>query len=229
MDEKVKRAALILWALLVAGCATTAPQPATIDAIYDHAMVQAGVWRPQHLRELKPVVPDANGEVVVVTLKGEWVKWENGPMQAERDIWVTVVPEVQERCRAFTGDKPMRLRQLLGLTPTQNVTWFYTIRANAKDLFRPTPSKATDTVYPCLDVAQKQKCNEFPQGEVAHRAWMGNQFLTLQMPGGYPWTHMGYTLDWAPGADRYGASEYVIPAGAAVKVEGKSGVEEYCR
>jgi len=41
-----------------------------------------------------------------------------------------------------------------------------------------------------------------------------SRFYLHTIPNGYPWTHLGYTYNWAPGGDRYGASEYVIRGNA---------------
>jgi hypothetical protein len=57
----------------------------------------------------------------------------------------------------------------------------------------------------------------------ARRRW------SSELPGGYLWTHLGYTYDWAPDHDRYGASEYVIRAGAPALIVGNVTAEAYCR
>jgi hypothetical protein len=45
---------------------------------------------------------------------------------------------------------------------------------------------------------------------------------------GYPWTRMGYTYNWKPGADRYGASEYVLRKNAVVTINQVVPYREYC-
>lgn len=211
--------------LALSACATTTPAPQA----FERSMYQAAVFRPENLRELKPVVPDANGEVLVTTLKSS--AWNLGPTQLRGPVWISLVPEVKDRCKTFPPDVlAMRLRQILGLQPAQTVTHFVTMKARAADLFRPTPDPRTDTIYPCLDPVAKTDCNVFPPDvDPMHKQWMAETFLTLQIPNGWPWTHLGYTYNWAPGADPYGASEYLVKGGSNVVVTEATPIAEYCR
>jgi hypothetical protein len=45
---------------------------------------------------------------------------------------------------------------------------------------------------------------------------------------GYPWTRLGYTYNWRPGTDKYGASEYVVRKGATVNVLDVIPYQQYC-
>jgi hypothetical protein len=228
---KRRNVSVLLALLLLSACVTTTPAPVAVP--YDNSIFQAAVFQPRNLRPLKPVVPDANGEAIVATLKGPG-NWALGPLTlGKRGIWVTVAPEVKDRCRGYSGDLAMFLRQTLGLQPTDPVDQFITFRVRVEDLFRPTPDPRTDTVYPCLDPVKKTNCNVFPMGDdpalLAHKQWMAETFLTLQIPDGYPWTHLGYTYNWAPGADPYGASEYLIRACSNVVVTEVTKIGEYCK
>jgi len=53
-------------------------------------------------------------------------------------------------------------------------------------------------------------------------------FYLHTIPNGYPWTHLGYTYNWTPGADRYGASEYVIRPRAKALIVDKAPPTVYC-
>ena len=211
--------ALLLAALALYACATN-------DVLYDRSIHQAAVFQSKNLRPLKPLVPDAHGDVIVTTVKGS--PWDRGTTTLRGDVWVTIVPEVKERCTAYKGrDLAMRLRQMIGLPPTQKITDFVTMRVKAAVIFRPTADPRTDTTTPCADIAY---CTSFPPGvSDAHIKWIGNSFLGLhQIPNGYPWTHLGYTWDWAPGADPYGASEYIVPQGTEVFVLDSTPIAAYC-
>ena len=222
----------LLAVLALSACATTTPAPQP----FERSIYQAAVFRPENLRELKPVVADANGEVLVTTVKPS--PWNLGATQLGGAVWISLVPEVKDRCKTFPPDVlAMRLRQILGLQPTQTVTHFITMKVRAVDLFRPTPDPRTDTIYPCLDPVKKTGCNVFPVGAndeekeriAKHKQWMAETFLTLQIPNGFPWTHLGYTYNWAPGADPYGASEYLVRSGSNVEVTEATPIGEYCR
>jgi hypothetical protein len=59
--------------------------------------------------------------------------------------------------------------------------------------------------------------------------WIADTMLSHWMiPQGYPWTRLGYTYNWRPGASRYGASEYVVRAGSRVRVLSVAPAAEYC-
>jgi hypothetical protein len=72
--------------------------------------------------------------------------------------------------------------------------------------------------------------NVFPSKvSPTHVQWIATSVFSLHtIPDGYPWTHLGYTYNWAPGADRYGASEYLIQPRASAVIVQKAGPVEYC-
>ena len=53
---------------------------------------------------------------------------------------------------------------------------------------------------------------------------------TTLMASGYPWTRLGYTYDWRPGSNKYGASEYVMRKDSTIMVlEEPYPIETYCK
>jgi hypothetical protein len=224
--------------------ATAAPLP-SLDTqsqalwnAYQLAVYDSAVYQQWNVRKLRPLVPDTDGTVLVTTL----TTYDPGqaPTITTRGegMWVTGVPEVQTICRAFRGDVMIQLRELLGLPPSDppnsKPKLFLTLRANAADIFRPALDPRTATSYPC-DVSGgvlPADCgNAFPSTATPfHFQWMATASFNLhQVPGGYPWTHLGYTYNWKPGADRYGTSEYVIKAGSTASVVSKMSPEAYCK
>lgn len=192
----------------------SAPVPPAAVALwnrYQMATFDSAVYQRWNVRPLFPLVPDPNGEVLVATLTS------HGHVP-DGEIWVTAVPEVQTICRAFSGDVEMKLRQLIGLPPDEDISHALVLRVHASDVFRPSPWPDTSTRYPCAPspsdpATLPSDCgNAFPpNATLEHQAWIASADLSLHaVPGGYPWTHLGYTYNWAPGADRYGASEYII-------------------
>ena len=140
------------------------------------------------------------------------------------DVWVTLEPEVRERCRGFDATtRRDRLYQLLGLPTSTQLRMFVSLRVKVADMFRPCPDA---DVFTTSCAAQPQSA-----ASTEHLAWMARQsFTAAQVPGGYPWTRMGYTYDWSPDARyRYGASEYVVRRNAVVQVIGTpQATDEYC-
>lgn len=237
--------------LLLAACTPAAlpvgPAPAaSIDAIYAQAIGSAAVYAPEHVLPLFPAVPDAEGNVRVVTLTAE--SYAPGTQTLGGDVWVTVVPEARDSCRSWR-DEPelvMRLRQLLGLQPADPVTHFVEMSVPAASMFRPTVDPAVTTRWPCGEgqVGGGSCGLEFPAGvDPAHVQWMARQMLSAwQVPDGYPaqrtgggrgalgypWTRLGYTYNWHPGSPRYGASEYLVRGGATVRVDATHPIPAYC-
>lgn len=211
------------------------PTPAytrLLDA-YEDAIFASSVYDAANVRELRPLTPDANGDVVVVALTSRDGKvGELFPVGT--GAWVTAVPEVQNICRHFRDDLPMRLRQLLGLPPDASVPRMIVLRVHATNLFRPAVDPDTSTTLPCEqlhDAPTAPDCgSSYPSNtSAAHYLWMAQAYKLHQLPSGYPWTHLGYTYNWTPGADRYGASEYVIRAGAPALIVENVPPEVYCQ
>jgi len=60
--------------------------------------------------------------------------------------------------------------------------------------------------------------------------WLGKNALdSYRVPGGFPWTRLGYTYDWRPGAPEYGVAEFVLFRGTEARVVAILSAEEFCR
>jgi hypothetical protein len=203
-----------------------------LAALYAAAISKAAVYRRADVRKLYPAIPDTNGRVTVVTLT-DWNGYKPGmnALSGNRFVWVTVVPEVQNICKGFKACRLLKLRELLGQPPASGTFTFVVMSVDVNDLFRPTPDPATGTLFPCSDTSKPDCGASFPQGlyDLDHKLWIADNLLGLYREGGYPWTHLGYTYNWAPDAkDIYGASEYVIRGGTTVRVLKVIGIDEYC-
>jgi hypothetical protein len=245
---RVAPAVVLLLAACTPAASPVGPAPAaSIDAIYTQAIARAAVYAPEHVLPLFPAVPDADGNVRVVTLT-DW-NYAPGTQTLEQDVWVTVVPEARDSCRSWRheGDLVMRLRQLLGLRPADSVAHFVEMTVPAASMFRPAVDPAVTTRWPCGEgqVGGGSCGLEFPAGvDPAHERWMARQMLSAwQVPHGdpagtasgggrgalgYPWTRLGYTYNWHPGSPRYGASEYLVRGGASVRVDSTYPIPAYC-
>ncbi|HEX6037915.1 hypothetical protein [Longimicrobium sp.] len=239
--------------LLLAACSPQAspmgPAPArSIDAIYAQAIANSAVYAPENVLPLFPVVPDADGNVRVVTLT-TW-NYAPGEQPLGRDIWVSVVPEARDSCNSWRNEQDlvMRLRQLFGLRPTDSVSHFVEMTVPATRMFRPTVDPAVTTRWPCGEnqVGSGSCGLQFPAGvDPAHVEWMSRQMLSSwQLPNGYPaasrtgggpggsvgypWTRLGYTYNWHPGSPRYGASEYLVRGGTQIRVDATYPIAAYC-
>ncbi|MDQ3806085.1 MAG: hypothetical protein M3416_19925 [Acidobacteriota bacterium] len=235
---RVVVAALLL--LLTGGPASARqdgpPEESNLQAAYNAAIYDASVYKFSNLRQLRPLEFDPKTGTAKVVQLTDYRGYTLGENKLGRSIWVTAVPEVQERCQGFSGDLEMRLRQLFGFPPDQRVTHFVVMNVKEKDIFRPTVDDDTKTVLPCA-CPMPVNCGEVFPADVTgeHVRWFADQMLSSYllrevptMRSGFPWTRLGYTYDWKPGADRYGASEYVIRPASTVTVTAIIPLKQYC-
>lgn len=204
-----------------------------LTARYAAAVADAAVADPDEIYDQLIAVNEANsaldfddqGRVLVVT----WTSWDgyDGAVDTDTtvgvDVWVTTTPEVQTFCGGLDLDAEaltLRLEQRLGLPAGTGKDRFVQLRVHPDDLFRPSPDpEVTDSVASL----------EFPT-EVSqdHKDWIDGLMASSYGEDGYPWTRLGYTYDWAPGASEIGASEFVIRSGSTVGVDSVQSLAEYC-
>jgi hypothetical protein len=225
------------WAvalLLLPGCVRLAPSfqkaaagrgfEKTPDEAYGAPKMDAKCCKPENVRRLKPLKFDSDERVIVVTMTDRKFEGERHRLSADR--WVALPSEVQDICRGFTDNLKMRLRQLLGLPPDDKFDKFVLMSVRREDVFRPTYDPNPTTDYPCADSASADYCKKFPDGVgTEHKEWIAAQVQIKK----YPWTGLGYTYNWTPGADRYGVSEYVVRKGSTITVTERVEYKEYCR
>ena len=233
---------ILLLLLLLTGLASfgQSPQKATDDATllaaYNAAIYDAAVYKSSNLRPLKPLVFDpVTKNATVVTLTS--YPYKPGTTTVPIYVWVTQVPEVQQICRGFSGDVQQSLVQLLGLIPNTKLGNFVIMNVAEGQIIRPAANPDPTTPLPCSAPAPPNCGEEFPKGvDSTYVSWFANKALSAwvvsepsQPPVGYPWTRLGYTYNWKPGADKYGASEYVIKPGSSVTVRDIVRFDKYCR
>jgi hypothetical protein len=233
-----RRRVVPLLALALAACApatSTAPRPApsphaTLEALYQQAIGDAAVYRADHVLPLNAAVPDAAGNVRVVTFTS-WAGWVAGTDTVDEDTWVTLVPEVRDSCAGFGSALRLRINQLLGLPPHAGDTLMVEMTVPLDSVFRPVADPAPTTKYPCGETLQAQCGERFPAGvQPRHVRWMADNLLTKwRVPNGYPWTRLGYTYNWHPGSPRYGASEYLVRKGTVATGVTVKHVRASCR
>lgn len=214
---------------------------------FNDTIRDAAVYQQSNIRELFPLKFDPTNQIALVVTfttpesfgckkpDGSACKVGDTDCVCSSQVWVTAVPEVKDKCKTVTTELNRFLNQLLGLHPNTRYTHFYTLEVKQSDIFRPAPNPDTTTKYPCPDPSQ-QECGEFfPDGTSdEHKIWIGNQMLSSYIIAtplkldGYPWTRLGYTYNWKKGADKYGASEYVVRQGSTVTLKEIKESKDYC-
>lgn len=147
-----------------------------------------------------------------------------------RYTWVTVAPELQNTCSSAgfgDTDKPMRLRQLLGLTPDATITAVVEFWVLPALLFRPAADYAIDDTTTDFNMPE-----ETPAW---YRRWFNElrakQYFQSESPknNAYPWTQLGYTYDWGNPQSEQGLSEFVIRAQSEVIIHAIYSLNDYCQ
>lgn len=189
--------------------------------LYQRAISDAAVIEPDEIVTLEPLEGE---EFTVVT----WTRFPESYGVGDEvtltwgEVWVTVAGDVRQECVRFDGTSLRQdLQQLLGLPIDQEPREFVTLVVSKDDLFRP-----------CADPDEnKNHCTaEFPEDvDPLHKAWYARHAATSYLsPSGLPWTRLGYTYNWRPGASEIGIPEYVIRQSAKVEVVARAATAEYC-
>jgi hypothetical protein len=226
---------LVLFGLTITALAQTDKDHDPLG-VYNQAIYDSAVYKFSNLRPLVPLKFDAPAKTAKVVTLTSYGGYQPGEVTLTREVWVTGFPEVQNACRVFKGDLEMNLRELLGLTPTTTFTYFVTFEVREADVFRPTANPDPTTTLPCAYPVPATCGETFPDGVPAeHVKWFANKMLSSYVitesaliPSGYPWTRLGYTYNWRPGSNKYGASEYVIRPGSNIRVTEIAPYKTYC-
>ncbi|HXP75984.1 MAG TPA: hypothetical protein VN823_17710 [Stellaceae bacterium] len=229
-------AALAVFALAVAlgGCAV---QPQDAQQRYEAAIADAAVASPEKVNPLLPVPAGATVGVV------SWVAKNRVPCPIDQPqcritagagrIWVTLAGEVQSQCRAWSlsgVDLRRRLEQLLGLPPDPPPQYekavFATMQVPRDALARPCLGiDAADPAHPKCTIAvpAQSAASADMQGFVGKQ--MMDSYVVHNPSGpGYPYTRLGYTYDWAPGAE----AQFVVAPGTSLAVTDEVATDAYC-
>ena len=210
------------------------------------------IWRNltaivEHNKDLKWENDEVNSRVLVTV----WAKRKRytdekdepkGETTAQREIWVTVFPDLHRFCKKYKRHEEIalryRLNQVLGLAPEEHddndkekKRSVIEIWVEPKDLFRPTPDP---------EITDSEAELNFPQPysfmfvSNKYKLWFLNQLMTND----YPWTKLGYTYDWGNKADwkeidperpaNVGLSEFIIRKGAPIKIHSINTAKNYC-
>jgi hypothetical protein len=226
---------------LLASCATPPPPappapPPSPMALYEQAIREAAIKQPADLEaRLTPITAK---NVDVATWSYDLDSRSAGKLVRTlgADVWVTLVPDLKQRCEGLTGDAlSLRLQQLLGLPPGDaSDRKIFTFTVRSADVFRPCADPRIGTTACSMAVPDVRHAGLTDATAAAHFRFMLEQLLSSYRVGfdkpGYPFTALGYTYDWAPdsGTRHVGLSEYVVRRGAVVHDVQEIDTADYC-
>lgn len=193
---------------------------------------------------------DRSVKVVTWTRHESKSDYEGKTAPSDKDTWVTVFPHLKSFCQEYVKSHSadskqlsLRLEQRLGLPPGSNYDTFVEFTVDPKDVsnfFRPcsATSPATNDCQPAsaLKPVELQADLRDPKKkqEMESRYWFLNTYYhSFSSTKQFPWTSLGYTFDWAPSEAgdqlvRFGESEFVVPAGAAITPGSATATVSYC-
>ena len=214
---------VLLLAIYPSSCfASQCDLPEECRFLYNQAILDAGTSESSELEELSPIVADK----IKVATWTDYSGYELGPNTLGVDVWITIIPQMQKKCQTFLKNLSLkelnlRLEQLMGLPPNDGKTKVVEMVVQTSDIFRPCPDP---------DIT-KTVCNQSlsPNVNPRYLYWFAQNVLSsYKIPGGYPWTRLGYTYDWYPDSPEMGLPEYVIRKGSVVQVTSIKSTSEYC-
>ena len=224
MSAKIKEQFwLLMLASIVAGCTTVAPSNTaqTVGDAYKQAIADAALIEDSEIVALKSVPQNTS---VIVT----WTPYVKSYPAGQKvtlewgEVWVTLDGDVKSHCVNYHRNTLLSdIQRLLGLPLKDEQRSFVTMEVPTSSMFRPCANP---------DLSENICGTEFPKDiSKAHKGWYAQQVATsYQFPTGFPWTRLGYTYNWNPGASEVGPSEFVIKGGTEVKVLSVSNTKDYC-
>lgn len=151
---------------------------------------------------------------------------QEGVYQIDREMgtWVTIPGEWLTKKAAFEGldsaAAHMRMIQMYGLSPDCTYNIMVEFYADVNGIFRPAADPSIDTTTAGTDFPAWADEN-YKVGDTNFREWFRyNVQAAFEDDSPLPWTRLGYTYDWHPGANRQGLSEYVVVDQTHLKVKG---------
>jgi hypothetical protein len=129
------------------------------------------------------------------------------------EIWVTVVPEMEDWFLAnySTGSNYVtRTEELLGLPRDKGYTYFVEMWVDPDDLWRPSPDNEITDTSADLDIPTDI--------DSTYQVWYNENIIYSYFPMRYPWTRLGYTYDWGSSTTEIGLSEFVIKKNSQIIV-----------
>ncbi|MCX6357480.1 MAG: hypothetical protein NT045_06365 [Candidatus Aureabacteria bacterium] len=144
-----------------------------------------------------------------------------------RETWVSSPNELKSWVAAHAfpeSDLTLRLKQMLGMPPDADKSYFAEFWVNPADLVRPSPDP---------EITDHEADLAFPTSPFfaisdTYKTWFNNlRSISYTSDTAHPWTRLGYTYDWENEYDHMGFSEFVIWAGAYVELTQATRTEEY--
>lgn len=160
-------------------------------------------------------IQDEKGRVFLLTLHKYPESYPNGTEVDIQwgEVWTFTGGELADwykENKDKVQDWPLRLRQLIGLSPDNKSTYFTAMWVYPKDVKRPANQQGIEKSTMTEHVDEKM--------DAEFKEWFDGNIIKSYFDGAYPWTRLGYTYDWADNGKEYGLSEFLVANKSTVKV-----------
>lgn len=218
-------------AVCFSGCAKKNEAVKTPGELYHNAITDAAFADEDEilplvsLVESDPMTTWKDGKVLLLTWhnypdsypKGENVTIQWGP------VWTFTDKEIASYGKELrkSAEPETRLKQLIAFAPDSEhstVTGFWVDPKNVK-----RPAYQSDPTIGDMTIDFGENVDE------EYQEWFDENILWSYYYGGYPWTRLGYTYDWADNGTEYGMTEFIVESGAEVKVEFTETTDEFLK
>jgi hypothetical protein len=141
-------------------------------------------------------------------------------------IWVFLPEQMKSRMLSSTfpdHDTLLRLRQLLGLPPSNTNTYVVELWVKPQDLYRPAGDPEIGDHTANAYLPENADPNYIP--------WFNQNIYDSYFSNWthYPWTRLGYSYDWGNPASEVGLSEFCIKKNSMVYVKKLNLVSDYLK
>lgn len=183
--------------------------------------------------------------VLMQTLRRDGLGQPGQRVTLTNDRWLSVPSQVAARCAAARcstmSDQALdlRLKQMIGLPPDGDYRFVNQFWVRPADLFRPcTDPRILTTTCPAQVPTAGPTPAKVGGTDISKFLWIQTNYAwraPTNFTGvrsfscavkwldpdcyGLPWTRLGYSYDWRPGAKEEGPSEFVAVRGASVVID----------
>lgn len=213
----------------LAGCGKKSGVAKSPEELYQDAVRDAAFADDDEILPLVSLVESdkmttwENGKVLFLTWhnypdsypEGETITIQWGP------VWVFTDKEIASHSKELKNaeDPETRLKQIISFAPDSEhstVTGFWVDPQNVK-----RPAYQSNPMIGDMTNCFDENVDE------DFKSWFDDNTLWSYYYGGYPWTRLGYTYDWADNGTEYGVTEFIVEDGAEVTVEFTETTEEF--
>lgn len=235
---------IIIWAIVVilfAGCSNTNNNNNfNLDDLYKNAVIDAMIADSNeisndlidiNLNNSYLIWKNINGKkhllVTTITTHQNSYKVNDSTTTFWGETWVTVVPEMLDYFSTYKyyTDSILQLNvlQLLGMPASDKKYIVAEFWVDADSLFRPCPDN---------EITDKKADLYFPTNSNSeYKKWFNDNILYSYFPEenqiAYPWTRLGYTYNWASGANEIGLSEFVVKKNTKIYIHSNQSIYDY--